>query len=70
MVYLRQREIVYFEMEDSSQRLLKIVTSQKEIYTYSRLGDFIRKLKGDWFIKIYRPIYVKRQHIQKFSEKE
>lgn len=70
MVYLRQREIVYFEMEDSSQRLLKIVTSQKEIYIYSRLGDFIRKLKGDWFIKIYRSIYVNRQHIQKFSKKE
>ena len=70
MVYLRQREIVYFEMEDSSQRLLKIVTSQKEIYIYSRLGDFIGKLKGDWFIKIYRSIYVNRQHIQKFSKKE
>lgn len=70
MIYLRQREIIYFEMEDSSQRLLKIVTSQKEMYTYSRLGDFMGKLKEDQFIKIYRSIYVNRQHIQKFSKKD
>ncbi|MGO2962550.1 MAG: LytR/AlgR family response regulator transcription factor [Carnobacterium maltaromaticum] len=68
-IFVCQKNIVYIEMENSAQRLLKVVTTETTIYTYSRLSDFIDKLQEKLFVKIYRSIYVNLNHIISFKKK-
>lgn len=68
-IFVLQKNIIYVEMEHSAQRLLKVVTNETTIYTYSRLSDFIDKLQEKFFVKIYRSIYVNLNHIISFKKK-
>lgn len=61
--YILQKNIIYIEMEDSAKRLLKIVTTRRTVYIFSRLAAFITCLQTHLFVKIYRSIYVNKHYI-------